>query len=140
MLREQMVLATRDKHVLQLCPSGHRYTSTFSDGAMLHRNQSKHAQNMFDAFRSDVLCSLNPRPFWYEKTFFENISSVNMLRVYSDETATTLKTTAIVACPFHIVFLIFSRRSHRFLRNHQKTYLAPFVALTSEVCHEHVSG
>lgn len=71
-LRGHLKRATRYDVMFRPWSSGRKHTSPSSAGRRLHLMKAEHAQNIFDAVRSDMLRSLYPAAVSYESKFYEN--------------------------------------------------------------------
>lgn len=98
-MRKQLDLARDKESVLQPFVQG---------SAPEHPLYSKFCKNVFARLKNQVQRCTSLNIFRNKNTGKRNLSFEKTVHVYSDKTATALKTNAIVAYPVHVVLLKFA--------------------------------
>ena len=80
--------------------------------------------SLYNKRRSMVLRSSDPNTFWVDTCTEGGASFVGFLQIYSDKTAMTLKSNAMVAYPVHVVFLNTTTSYRRWLIDNGHTIVA----------------
>lgn len=98
--------------------------------------QTKYGRDIYICIKSEVLRSTNKIILGNGSLSGKNSSYAGMVKVYSDTTAATLKSNAILAYPVHGVLMNFSKEVHKYLIDHGYRLAGLLPVSTSGICTE----
>lgn len=86
-----------------------------------HPLHSEFFAELYMSIRSHIMGSANSKIQWNQSRDSMPKSFIGMLQIYTDKTATTLKSQSLVGYPIHVTFLNVSVQLRRFLIDHGYT-------------------
>lgn len=95
--------------------------------------QTERAKNIYKSVPKKVLFSTDPDTFRSDNLYDKNNNFVGIVQLYSDQTATTLKATDIVAYPVHTVLLNFTTKFHHYLTDNRHALVSLLPVSTLEI-------
>lgn len=127
LIQKQLCFARDHQVILRPC---------MEQSAIPHALQTRFCNDVYGSVRNYVQRSAIRTAFWNDCSNWENPSFVGMVQVYTDKTATTFKSNAIVPYPVHVVLLNFIPSFRRFLIDNGYTFAGLLPVCTSTDEHE----
>lgn len=105
---------------------------TGTNGEFRHPMETRYFRDLHDRTKYETMTSSNRSIFWKEDSRSGSVSFVGLVQLYTDKTAMTRKTNAMVAYPIHAVLLNFQKDFRRILIDNGHT-LVGFLPCHSEM-------
>lgn len=138
--RKRLMLSKRNENTFKPCIANIESKLVTSPAPILHPSQTEHAKNIFKSVWEEVPHSTDSDAFWSYNLCDKNTSFIGTIQIYSDRTATIIKTNKtndIVEYLVRIVLLKLTKSFRRFLIAHEHKLVALLPISTYEISCEY---